>query len=240
MKQAALFVIALSFACVLLPSLSNAEIYQYVDKSGTIVMVDDVTKVPEEYRANMQVRGGRRHMEKSAVAAAASTQKNAQELLKNLTADTSPQASQAPQVFTGQSPQEKNNAPETATLLERISTAFDRPGLKILIAVIAAAAALLVISKTAKNLGAKKAAVLICILLTGAVAIFLFRVSMQKAADKVADVMKNVEGIKVKLDGRETSKSIAQEFKTEPDVSALNAAPVNEKSALTMPLPPRD
>ncbi|MBI5887935.1 MAG: DUF4124 domain-containing protein [Deltaproteobacteria bacterium] len=265
MKQAFLYLTALSLACILLPSLCNAEIYKYVDKNGTVIMVDDVTKVPEAYRGQMEVSGGRRSKERPATALP--TQADSQKLLKNLTAEPSaPVAGVEP--LEGVQPPKDETRP--AALMRRISAALDKPGLgvglKIIIVVIAAIAAFLVIGRAAETVEAKKAGVLICILLIGAVSVFLFRVSAQKAADRIAAVMKNVRGIQGKLQGRtETARTIENEFKgepgpappslpgqtdtarmndndllKEPDAAALNAAPGEEKITLTMPLPPRD
>lgn len=260
MKQAFLYIIALSLACMLLPSLCNAEIYKYVDKSGTVIMVDDVTKVPEDYRDQMEVRGGHRNKERPAIALP--TQADSQKLLKNLTAEP-------PAPVEGVDPPKNEARP--ATLMQRISAALEKPGLgiglKIIIVVIAAVAAFLVIGKAAETVGAKKAGLLICILLIGAVSVFLFRVSAQKAADKVAAVMKDVRGIQGNMRGRaETAQTIEHGFKDEPgaepsklpgqtdtaqmndneflkepDAAALNATPGDEKITLTtVPLPLKD
>ena len=42
-------------ALLLLPPELRSEIYKYVDKNGTIHFVDDMTKVPEEYRGQVAV-----------------------------------------------------------------------------------------------------------------------------------------------------------------------------------------
>jgi predicted aspartyl protease len=54
-KQAVFFVLVLIFALVLIPPALRSEIYKYVDKSGTIHFVDDLGKVPEEYRNQITV-----------------------------------------------------------------------------------------------------------------------------------------------------------------------------------------
>ena len=54
-KQAVFFVLVLIFALVLTPSALRSEIYKYVDKGGTIHFVDDLGKVPEEYRDQITV-----------------------------------------------------------------------------------------------------------------------------------------------------------------------------------------
>lgn len=266
MKQAFLYVIALSLACMFLPSLGNAEIYKYVDKSGTVIMVDDVTKVPDEYRDQMEVRGGRRSKERPA--ATPPTQADSQTLLKNLTAGPPAPAEGTKPPEGAQSPKNETNA---AAITRKISAALDKPGLgiglKIIIIVIAAVAAFLIISKVAETVGAKKIGILICILLIGAVSVFLFRVSAQKAADKIADVMKDVRGIQGNLQGQaETTRTIENEFKNElgaappklpgqtetaqmndndllkePDAAASNATLGEEKITLTtVPLPLKD
>ena len=44
------------FVSIGLPSSLRSEIYKYVDKKGTVHFVDDLTKVPEEYRKQVDVR----------------------------------------------------------------------------------------------------------------------------------------------------------------------------------------
>lgn len=47
---------AVAMAAVLLTSLAGAEFYSYEDKNGTMHFVDDVSKIPKEYRKKKQVR----------------------------------------------------------------------------------------------------------------------------------------------------------------------------------------
>lgn len=232
MKQAVLFAVALSLACVVWPSLSDAGIYKYVDKNGTVVMVDDVAKVPEEYRDQMEVRGSRRGREKPAPL---STNNDAQELLKNLTANAPPQASQT-----------KNVAPDNESghvaLLQKIYAVLDRPGLgiglRIIIAVAAVVVIFLVVGKACEMAGAKKAGIIICMVLSGAVIIFLLRTSMQKAADKLTGVKNEIEKIKDKMNAQQdTSRQFVSDFDKE---HGSGAAGDDGKTTLTMPLPPKD
>ena len=54
-KKTILFILVLICALVLSPPALYSEIYKYVDKSGTIHFVDDLGKVPEEYRNQITV-----------------------------------------------------------------------------------------------------------------------------------------------------------------------------------------
>ena len=54
-KKAGFFILVLIFALALFPPALRSEIYKYVDKSGTIHFVDDLGKVPEEYRNQITV-----------------------------------------------------------------------------------------------------------------------------------------------------------------------------------------
>lgn len=244
MKQNILFIIALSLACILLPSLSNAETYKFIDKEGTTHMVDDVNKVPEEYRATMEVSDGRRHRERPD--AAGPTQEDSEKLLKNLTTEPAVRV-------------EEQAKP--ATIMQQITAAFDKPGLgtglKIIVAVVFMVIAWLIISKIAENLGMRKIGSLVCIILVGAATVFLFRMSAQKAADKVASVMDKVKGITGKLqDKADAAKAVRTEFQNEQParmgmveqpktsdaellkedgVAAMNPSAKEEKLTLTLP-----
>jgi predicted aspartyl protease len=54
-KKAGFFILVLICTLVLSPLALRAEIYKYVDKNGTIHFVDDLGKVPEEYRNQITV-----------------------------------------------------------------------------------------------------------------------------------------------------------------------------------------
>ncbi|MEJ2066595.1 MAG: aspartyl protease family protein [Deltaproteobacteria bacterium] len=54
-KKACFFILVLICALILFPPAPHSEIYKYVDKSGTIHFVDDLGKVPEEYRNQITV-----------------------------------------------------------------------------------------------------------------------------------------------------------------------------------------
>jgi predicted aspartyl protease len=54
-KKAIFFILVLIFALVVFPLVPRSEIYKYVDKSGTIHFVDDLGKIPEEYRNQVTV-----------------------------------------------------------------------------------------------------------------------------------------------------------------------------------------
>jgi predicted aspartyl protease len=54
-KKAVFFILVLICALVLSPLALRSEIYKYVDKSGTIHFVDDLGKIPEEYRNQITV-----------------------------------------------------------------------------------------------------------------------------------------------------------------------------------------
>jgi predicted aspartyl protease len=54
-KKAGFFILVLICALLLSPPAPRSEIYKYVDKSGTIHFVDDLGKVPEEYRNQITV-----------------------------------------------------------------------------------------------------------------------------------------------------------------------------------------
>jgi predicted aspartyl protease len=54
-KKACFFILALIFALVLSPLALRADLYKYVDKNGSIHVVDDLGKVPEEYRNQITV-----------------------------------------------------------------------------------------------------------------------------------------------------------------------------------------
>jgi predicted aspartyl protease len=54
-KRAVLFILVLIGVLVLFPLAPRADLYKYVDKNGTIHFVDDLGKVPEEYRDQITV-----------------------------------------------------------------------------------------------------------------------------------------------------------------------------------------
>ena len=54
-KKTGFFILVLIFALLLSPLALRSEIYKYVDKSGTIHFVDDVGKIPPEYRNQITV-----------------------------------------------------------------------------------------------------------------------------------------------------------------------------------------
>ena len=54
-KKAAFFILVLIIALVLAPLVLRADLYKYVDKNGSIHVVDDIGKVPEEYRDQITV-----------------------------------------------------------------------------------------------------------------------------------------------------------------------------------------
>jgi predicted aspartyl protease len=54
-KKAGFFILVLICALIAFPLVPRSEIYKYVDKSGTIHFVDDLGKVPEEYRDQITV-----------------------------------------------------------------------------------------------------------------------------------------------------------------------------------------
>jgi predicted aspartyl protease len=54
-KKTVFFILVLIFALVVFPLVPRSEIYKYVDKSGTIHFVDDLGKIPQEYRNQVTV-----------------------------------------------------------------------------------------------------------------------------------------------------------------------------------------
>ena len=54
-KKTGFFILVLIFALLVSPLALRSEIYKYVDKSGTIHFVDDVGKIPPEYRNQITV-----------------------------------------------------------------------------------------------------------------------------------------------------------------------------------------
>lgn len=54
-KKAGFFILVLICALLVFPLVPRSEIYKYVDKSGTIHFVDDLGKIPEEYRNQITV-----------------------------------------------------------------------------------------------------------------------------------------------------------------------------------------
>lgn len=54
-KKAGFFILVLICALVVFPFVLRSEIYKYVDKSGTIHFVDDLGKIPPEYRDQITV-----------------------------------------------------------------------------------------------------------------------------------------------------------------------------------------
>lgn len=54
-KKAAFFILVFIGALILFPLALHSEIYKYVDKNGTIHFVDDVGKIPPEYRKQITV-----------------------------------------------------------------------------------------------------------------------------------------------------------------------------------------
>lgn len=52
---------------MLVPQNEPGSVYQYIDSSGMIVMVDDLNKVPVKYRAKMKVSSGKYGQQRTAV-----------------------------------------------------------------------------------------------------------------------------------------------------------------------------
>ena len=183
-------VLAGFFLLIVLPAISQAEYYRFVDEKGTLNITDDLKKVPEKYRTRAEsfsLGDSNKGREKE------TREKEEREFLTVI---------------------ERLESQATVEVKEEIDIVPHEqtvnPRFKYIIS-LAAYALALIISYTVfiRHLNRKAINMIVVILLTGALGTYLFRVQIEESHRKYLVMKKGAEMLKKKMEKNAASKAQA-------------------------------